>query len=229
MGGHQEALSGQQHEILDPKSVEVRFGDPEKDAPRLLELFTQPTTIEHLANIRPYPKNKEEIEQREEEMREWYKNPDFVLLTAELPSGIIVATSTVEKKSPNVAEVGKLATAIQYRNIGVANKMLRAVNALIFSGEPGGLDCRFAEAFVIIGSPGESIPGYHTAINTFRRQGYEVGAAERVQTTRSWSNELGRLVDRNSIQMGLQRRKYIQDFKDAYITDFPKQRSLRAI
>ena len=46
MGGHQEALSGQQHEILDPKSVEVRFGDPEKDAPRLLELFTQPTTIE---------------------------------------------------------------------------------------------------------------------------------------------------------------------------------------
>lgn len=41
-------------EVFDPASVEVRFGNPEVDAPRLLELFTHPETIEHLQGIVPF-------------------------------------------------------------------------------------------------------------------------------------------------------------------------------
>ena len=40
-------------EVLDPASVEVRFGDPMVAAPRLLQLFVQPSVVEHLEGIVP--------------------------------------------------------------------------------------------------------------------------------------------------------------------------------
>lgn len=217
-------------EALDSSSVEVRFGNPEVDAPRLLELYTDPTTMEHLENVTPYPADEEEIKRREDEIRQTYRgNRAFTLLTAEIPSGHIIGACTVEKKTPNVAEIGKLVVDKDYRNKGAANRLIRAANAYIFSEE--GLDCRFAEAFVII-----NVDSYHIAQDVFanvytdefvKGRGYLRGG-ERELTTRSWSNEEGRFVDRNSQPMGLTRRRYIDNFPGDRIKYFPTPRPPKA-
>lgn len=149
-------------EVLTPNTIEIRFGNPDVDAPDLLKLYTDPTTIEHLENVAPYPSDEEEIKRREDEIRDIYRrNPALTLLTAEDPlSGRIVGSCTVEKKSTNVAEIGKLVVDKGYRSKGTANKLIQAANAYIFSEK--GLDCRFAEAFVII-----NVDGYHTAQDVF--------------------------------------------------------------
>lgn len=215
-------------EALDPASVEVRFGDPEVAAPDLLKLYTDPTTIEHLENVAPYPSDEEEIKRREDEIRDIYRrNPALTLLTAEDPlSGRIIGSCTVEKKSTNVAEIGKLVVDKGYRSKGTANKLIQAANAYIFSEK--GLDCRFVEAFVII-----NVDGYHTAQDVFsnvytdeydRGRGY-LRAAERELTTRSWSNREGRFVDRNSQPMGLTKGRYSINFPGDHIRYFPTPRS----
>jgi len=229
MGGRDpEARGGQQYEILDPNLVEVRFGDPNVAASRLLEFYTDPTTMEHLENVAPYPADQEEVKRREDEIREIYRrNPALTLLTAETLSGRIIGACTVEKKSPNVAEIGKLVVDKDYRKKGTANKLIRTANAFIFS--ENGLDCRFAEAFVII-----NVDSYHTAQDVFsnvytdefvKGRGYLRGG-ERELTTRSWSNTEGGFVDRNSQPMGLTRRRYIDNFLGDQITSFPKPRSV---
>lgn len=232
IGGHSS-----NPEALDPSSVEVRFGNPEVDASRLFELFTQPSTIEHLANIPPLPlrehyRTNREFERayrgRVDEIISWYKNPNLGLLTAETPSGLIVAVATVEKRSDDLAEIGKVVVGEGYRGKGIVDKTIRASSAYIFSEE--GLDCRFAEAFVIVGRrdeeiPGhfEPMPGYHIAQNAFRRQGFEA-RSDREGSTRSWSNELGKFVNRVSQPMELTRRRYKQEFPGDHIKYFPTPR-----
>lgn len=219
-------------EVLDPNSVEVRFGDPMVDAPRLLELFTQPTTIEHLEGIvlSPYayidPSTKEEKVMPAttvDDIRRTYGEGQqrLTLLTAEAPSGLIVGTCTVGKLSPNVAEIMRVVVGENYRGNRIVDKLIRAANALAFREGSGGLDCRLAQAFVIV-----SVSGYHTAQNAFRRQGY-LGKSEREESTRSWSNELKQLVDRNSQPMELQRKNYIRGFREDHIRYFPTPRPAR--
>lgn len=229
-------------EVLDPNSVEVRFGDPKVDARQLLELYTDPTTREHIEGIVPLAyeeeytlkdpdTGKQEFKKRTisattvENIREDYRrNSNLTLLTAKDPSsGLIIVTCTVTKLSDNVAEIGKVVVHKDYRGKRIVDTVIKSANALMFREGFGGLDCKVAQAFVIFGSSGEDrIPGYHTALNAFGRQGYKVVGQRPEGSTKSWSNELGKLVDRSSFQLELSRKDYIQVFTGAHRRDFPK-------
>lgn len=234
--GNPRDIDFQHFEVIGPNSVEVRFGNPEVDAPRLIELFKDAKTIEHLQGIVPFSYIQEiidsdtgEVIQREvpatteDDIRNMYRNPNITLLTAETPSGIIVGTCTVEKLSANLAEIGRVVVDPNYRGQRIVDRLLETANSLIFREGSGGLDCRFAQAFVIVG-----VPSYHIALNAFRRQGYE-GKSDRIGATYSWSNELGRLVDRTSQPMELTRKGYIVDFPGDHIKYFPTLRPPKAV
>lgn len=203
-------------EVLDLNSVEVRFGDPMVDAPRLLQLFKQPKTIEHLAAITP--------DTTEEEIRGLYKNPSLVLLTADAPSGLIVGTISLHKPGfgSRVGELMRLVVDEKYRNLKVARKLVKAANALMFrKGEDDGsrgFGCTKAQIYVIIGIDDDWIPQ-----RVFAREGYRRGA-ENVGTTFSWSNKLNKLVDRSSQPMSLDRTWYIRNRAGEHIRFFPEAR-----
>lgn len=143
--------------------------------------------------------------------------------------------ANVEKKSDDVAEIGRVIVDSDYRGRQIVDYLIRAVTALTFREGSGGLDCRFAQAFVIVGRrdderPGyfEPMPGYHMAQNAFRRQGYEA-RSDREGATRSWSNTLKQLVTRTSQPMELTRRRYKQLFPEAHMEYFPKPRPPRSV
>jgi len=230
MSERERVSSERSGEIFDPTSLEIKFGEPLVDAPRLLELYTERTTAQHLEGIvlSPYayidPSTREEKVMPAttvDDIKEMYKNPGLTLLTAQAPSGLIVGTCTVQKLSPNVAEIMRVVVGEEYRGKRIGDKLIKTAIALGLREDSGGLDCRLAQAFVIVG-----VPGYHIAQNAFRRQGF-LGKSEREQSTRSWSNELMRLVDRNSQPMELARRAYIQDFPGDNIKFFPKPRPVQ--
>lgn len=240
-------------DLLGPNSVEVRFGDPEVVAPQLLELYTDPTIIEHLENTTPPPRREDYRTNREyerayrlrlEEIREWFRNPTVVLLTAETSSGLVIASSIVGKMSDDRAEISKVVVRPGYRGPKIVDKetgqkswvvdeVIKAGNAFIFNKD--GLDCRFAEAFVIVGTRDEDRPGFfepmpfsQNALNAFRRQGYDAGP-DRTGATRSWSNELGRIVaGRVSQSVTLTREKYRYVYPGDHEKYFPQQRLSKA-
>jgi hypothetical protein len=219
----------------------------------LLELYTDPDTIEHLENITPPPLRTDYRTNREyerayrlrlEEIREWFRSPAVVLLTAETSSGLVIASSIVGKQSDDRAEISKVVVRPGYRGPKIVDKetgqkswavdgVIKAANALIFNKD--GLDCRFAEAFVIVGTRDEDRPGFfepmpysQNAQNAFRRQGYDAGG-DRTGATRSWSNELGRIVaGRVSQPATLTREKYRYTYPGDHERHFPKQRLPKA-
>ena len=203
-------------EALDPRCVEVRFGDPMVDAPRLLQLFTHPETIEHIAGITPNTTEKE--------IRDIYRSSDLVLLTAESPSGLIVGTITVQKPAFGARAGGVLRLAVdpEYRNKGIGKKLVKAANAFVFRDAKDeankGLNCSQARASVIVG-----VSRYEIPQNLFRGEGY-LGQTELVGTTRGWNNRLKRLSNRNSQPMLLDRDRYKQSHRGEHVTHFPKQR-----
>lgn len=203
-------------EVLSAASVEVRFGNPEKDAPRLLELFTHPKTIEHLAAITPYT--------TEDEIRKLYKDPGLTLLTAETPSGLIIGTYSVQKPGFGslVSEDMRLVVDEKYRNLKVAEKLVKAADALMFGDredvESGEFGCNKSQVYVIIGIDGEWIPQ-----KVFAREGY-LRNPENIGCTYSWSNELNKLVVRNSQPMFLYKSWYIDNRKEDLANYFPKPR-----
>lgn len=205
----------QLNEVIDPNTIEIRFGDPTVDAPRLLELFTQSSTIEHLANITPYT--------RVDEIRRLYRGARAqrpVLLTAETPSGLIVGTYTAQPpgRGSRAAEGGLLAVDEQSRRKGISTKLIKTGNALMFREGDGGFDCNLADVYVIIG-----VNSYSNALDAFRKEGFEI-KEQRVGGTNSWSNELKRLVDRTSLHMTLERKEYKQNFPEDHIKYFPTLR-----
>jgi len=203
-------------EVLDPNSVEVRIGNPEKDVPRLLELFKQPKTIEHLAAITPST--------TEDEIKELYRNPSLVLLTAETPSGFIVGTISVHKPGfgSRVGEGMRLVVDEKYRNLRIARKLVKSANALMFrKGEDDGsvgFGCAKAQIYVIIGVDGDGI-----AQRVFAREGY-IRGPQNVKTTFSWSNKLAKLMDRSSQPMSLDLAWYKQNRRGEHIKSFPESR-----
>lgn len=225
-------------EALDPASVEVRFGNPEVDAPRLLELFTQPTTIAHLADIVPYsyidetkdPDTGAVIQRREipattvDYIRKIYEDPSLTLLTAETPSGIIIGTYTAERpgRGSRAGGGGLLAVHEDYRRQGVATRLIKAGNALMCREGDGGFDCNLVDVYVIMG-----VSSYSNALDAFGKEGFEI-KEQRPGGTQSWSHELGKLVDRVSIHMTLERGQYIRDFPGDHIEYFPTPRPPRA-
>lgn len=202
-------------EVFDPASVEVRFGDPIVNAPRLRELFTQRSTIEHLADITPYA--------TVDQIRRMYRGARAqrpVLLTAETPSGLIVGTYTAQPpgRGSRAAEGGLLAVDESCRRKGVASKLIKAGNALMCREGDGGFDCNLVDVYVIIG-----VNSYSNALDSFRKEGFEI-KEQRVGGTHSWSHELQEIVDRTSLHMTLERRQYKQDSPGDHIKYFPTQR-----
>lgn len=209
-------------EQLDSRSIEVRFGDPLRDAPRLLELFTQPSTIEHLAGISPST--------TVEEIRDLFKGGD-VLLIAETPSGRIIGTVTVERPpfGVNAVNVKRLAVDKEYRRlarkgsreIGVGRRLVKAANAFIFEGrEKGGLGCVQARASVIIDVANDWIPQ-----RLFGQEGYVRGAQTTEKTTKAWDVRRGKFVGRYAQQMTLDRRRYKHHYHGDHVRYFPQPRS----
>ncbi len=204
------------HEVLTPNTIEVRFGDPMTDVPRLLELFTQPKTIEHLAAITPNT--------TVEQIRELYNDQSLTLLTAETPSGLIVGTYTVQKPGfgSRVSEGMRLVVDEKYRNLKIARKLLKAGNAVMFEnrqeGGFGEFGCNKSQVYVIIGIDGEEIPQ-----RVYAREGY-LRNPENVGCTFSWSNKLNKLVVRNSQPMSLYRSSYIQNHSGEHRRFFPEPR-----
>lgn len=205
-------------EVLVPNSVEVTVGDPETDAPRLLELLKQPRTIEHVAGITP--------DTKEEEIRALYsgQNPP-VLLTAESPSGLIVGTISIQKPGhgSRVGEGMRLVVDERYRNLKIARKLVKAANAVMFRQEEadgsGGLGCTKAQVYVIIGVDEDWI-----AQRVFAREGY-IRGQQNVGTTYSWSNKLEKLVmNRSSQPMSLDLAWYKQNRRGEHERFFPAQR-----
>ena len=205
-------------EVFDPASLEVRFGDPEVDATRLRELFTQPTTIEHLAAITPYT--------TEEQIKKLYEDQSLTLLTAETPSGLIVGTYTIQKPGfgSRVSEGMRLVVDEKYRNLRVAEKLVKAGNAVMFENRReerfGEFGCSKSQVYVIIDIDGEWI-----SQRVFAREGYKRGP-ENEQTTFSWNNKLNRLVVRSSQPMSLYRISYIQHRSGEHQKYLPKPHAL---
>lgn len=209
-------------EKLDSRSVEVRFGDPQRDAPRLLELFTQPSTIEHLAGISPST--------TVDEIRDLFKGGD-VLFIAVTPSGLIIGTVTVERPpfGVNAVNVKRLAVDKEYRRlakkgsreIGVGRKLVKAANAFIFQGRAeGGLGCVQARASVILNVANDWIPQ-----RLFGQEGYIRGAQTTEKTTNAWDSRLNKFVGRFAQQMTLDRRHYKHNYRGDHLRHFPKPRS----
>jgi len=206
-------------EVLDPKSVEVRFGDPMVDAARLLQLFTQPTTIEHLAAITPST--------TEDEIRELYRDKGLTLLTAETSSGLIVGTYSVQKPGfgSRVAEGMRLVVDERYRNLRIAEKLVKAANAVMFEkGEDGGFGefgCNKSQVYVIIGIDNDGTPQ-----RVYEREGY-LKSPQNIGCTYSWSNESNKLVVRTSQPMFLYRESYNRDRLGEQGVYYPKERPTR--
>lgn len=69
----------------------IRPADLERDINVTRDLFVQPSTIEHLADITP--------DYNQEPLREYYRtHPNSILLVAELPNEGVVGTVTVMKE-----------------------------------------------------------------------------------------------------------------------------------
>lgn len=207
-------------EVLDPASVDVRIGNPEKDIPRLLELWQDPQTIEHIQGMTP--------DTTEEEIKALYRSSDLVLLTAESPSGLIIGTITAQKPAFGGTAAGVLRLAVDpaYRNrpdLRIGRKLVKAVNALIFRDakdeESKGLDCSQARASVIL-----SVDDYGLAQDLFWKEWYRRSGPELEGTTQGWSNKLNKIVKRNSQPMLLDRRSYREHHRGEHLTQFPKQR-----
>jgi ribosomal protein S18 acetylase RimI-like enzyme len=210
---------GVNREIIDPDSVEVRIGDPETDAPRLRELYTQPSTLEHLAGITPNT--------TEEDIKELYKGDNIILLTAESPSGLIVGTTSIQKPGfgSRVGEIMRVVVDEEYRNLDIARKLLKSSHALMFrkGGDDGdgsiGLGCTKSQIFVIINVDNEQIPQ-----RLFGSEGYVRGQENR-NTTYSWSNRSRRIVNRSSQPMSLEREWYIRHRSGEHIRYLPESRT----
>lgn len=210
-------------EQLNARSIEVRFGDPQRDAPRLLELFTQPSTIEHLAGISPST--------TVDEICDLFKGGD-ALLIAVTPSGSIIGTVTVETRLPfgvNAVNVKRLAVDEEYRRlakkgsreIGVGRRLVKAANAFILQDrEEGGLGCVQARASVIINVANDWIPQ-----RLFGQEGYVRGSQTTEKTTNAWDMRLGKFVGRYAQQMTLDRRHYKRNYHGDHVRYFPQPRS----
>lgn len=210
---------GEETEIFDPKSVDVTLGDPEIDSPRLQELFIQVSTIEHLAGITP-DMTAEDIGRLYQADRD-KKNRDFVLLTAETQTGLIVGTITVQRPGFGMvaANVLRIAVDENHRGGGIGTKLVRAANALIFRDEEeGGLGCLQARAGVILGVENDWKPQ-----RLFGGEGYKRGE-ELVRTTLGWSHTREKLVVRNAQPMFLDRRTYLHNRPGENVKYFPKDR-----
>jgi len=206
-------VTSQAREGIDSRRVEVRLGDPRTDAPRLLELFQQPSTIEHIAGIKPDTSVKEILQ--------LYRGSD-VLLTAETPEGKIIGTITVQRPGfgTNFGSLARIAVDENHRRQGVAKKLVKAANAVLFSSEElGGFDCKQGRAAVILG-----VAGYWKAQDLFESEGY-IRGAEIEESTKGWDNRFKRMIDNRNVQpMFLKRRDYKKNRQGEHIKYFPKPR-----
>ncbi|HLC32187.1 MAG TPA: hypothetical protein VJK51_05965 [Candidatus Nanoarchaeia archaeon] len=210
-----EAQSSQHHEILDPNLVEVRFGDPIVDAPRLRELWTQKTAIEHMAAITPYI--------TEDEIKELYKGDGAVLLTAETPSGLIIETYSIYRPGHGslVGEGGKLVVDEKYRGLRIVSKLIKAGNAVMFEEGYGEFGTNKSQVYVITGVKDDQIPQ-----RAYEREGY-LKDEPNIGCTYSWSNELNKLVLRNSQPMHLYKSAHLQNCSGEYEQFYPKPRPIQ--
>ena len=199
-------------EVFDPASLEVRFGDPEKDAPRLLELFTQPSTIEHLAAITPYT--------TEDEVRQMHKDGNIVLLTAETPSGLIVGTYSIYRPGHGslVSEGGRLVVDEKYRGLHISSKLIKAGNAVMFEEGHGEFTSNKSQVYVITGIKDDHIPQ-----KAYEREGY-LKSEPNTGCTYSWNNEQASFVLRNSQPMYLYKDLYMRDYMGEREIYYPKER-----
>lgn len=185
------------------------------DAPRLRELFTQPTTIEHLAAITPYT--------TEDEVRRMYRDDNIVLLTAETPSGLTVGTYSVQRQGFGslVSEGMRLVVDEKYRNLRIAEKLVKAGDAVMFEDKPNEFGCNKSQVYVIIGIENDLPPQ-----RVYEREGY-LKSEHNIGCTYSWSNEFNKLVVRTSQPMSLYKSAYLQNRSGEYEQYYPKPRPVQ--
>lgn len=201
--------------------VEIHFGDPKLHAADLARLFTQPSTIEHLAGIAPpgidltewqerYPHYKFRVATEEVVRRSFEENQDRHLLVALLLREV-VGTITVETPGPGLrfSSLVWLAVGEQHRGQGYGRKLIRAANAYSFDRKVG-LDCVQARAIVILGIEG-------APQELFRKERYVSGPDTTARTCFSWNPRLRKFLPHNAAPMYLDR----EDYRGNVERDFP--------
>jgi len=207
--------SGELKESLIQNSIEVRFADLEKDIGQVADLFSQESTIEHLAGIAPKETPSDVNVKKfgiknpnfgiviatEEEMRKFYADrPSLKLMVATDKNSKVVGTVTVVPPSTGLtfADIARMVVSDRARTEGIGRKLLKSANAYIF-GKPkdGGLGCTASQAGVI------KIAGYEKALNLFSSEGYRQ-IADAKDNCVSWSNETKLFVPRSVILVRLE-------------------------
>lgn len=206
---------------------ELRVGDPRRDAEALTFLFTQPSSIEHLAGVAPRPLTESEksflnyrytnvpimIATPGEITRYYKSHPDLVLIVAETRSGEIAGTITVQQPGLGMlaAQAQRLVVAEEYRGEHLGGKLINGADAYMF----GLLNCRQVNAAVILGINGDGYPQ-----RVFRNEHYVSRQEERGRCV-SWGIKEGRFVERNVLPMLLERNDYSRHHYNHVQRDIP--------
>lgn len=206
------------HEVVARGRVELRLGEPRRDSKELARLFTQESTLPHLAGIVPHrlsEDERQEIDSRypgipllaatSNDVGKYYqKNKDQILIVAKsqkaegkLSGAVVVQRGNV---GVTVGNISKLVVDEDERGQRIGVTLVRAANAFIFDY----LKQEQAIATVILNVPNDHIPQ-----RVFRGEGFK-SQTEVNNRCVSWDTETEKLVVRNALPFVLERDTYFK-------------------
>lgn len=196
---------------------EIRFGDVEQDSKELARLFSQPSSLPHLAGVTP-----ERIKESErlsidikytrlpimaatlEDVRKYYeKNTGLTLIVAEdqKERGKLLGSVTVQTGNVGVlaANIARLVVDEAERGKGIGRRLVKAADAYIFNFPY----FQQATASIILKVPGDFVPQKILRDEKYKSQN------ELADRCVSWDPAKGIFVVRNVLPMILDRKDYM--------------------
>lgn len=212
------------NEVLDPGSVEIRFGDIEKDAEALANLFSHPDVIGHLSGIAPPQANRGEIRRSlrryhnfgilvatTEDIKDYYRRTEDKLIVVQKPNGKVIGSVTVEGSGLGVFSVtlGRLVVDPNEQGQHIGKDLtIQACAYILASQRDGGLDKGSVRASVIQGVKGSEKP-----VNMFIQEGFKL-IGQTSNSCASWDSENGKFESRNTAWMFLERDVFNRRYRD---------------
>jgi len=206
------------HEISARGRIELRIGDPRRDAEELARLLSQESAMPHLVGVVPHRVFEEErsridaqypglplITATATDVSKYYqKNTDQILIVAQNPKieGKLSGTVAVQGGNPGVltGNISKLVVDEGEQGQGIGTELVRAANAYIF----GYLKLEQAIANVVIRVLNDGAPQ-----KVLRNEGFK-SQTELNRKCVTWDPERGMLVVRDALPFLLERKDYLE-------------------